>query len=93
MEKTGMMSASQKAKMRMGRIAKAQTSKDGKVKARPRPTRAMIRAKCADCLNLKGNGCRGFDCSVRACPLYLAMPWLGKDLPAHMKDDQAAGRT
>ena len=54
---------------------------------RARPTRAMIRAMCSDCLNLKGNRASGFDCGIPSCPLWPAMPWQGKDMPTHLKPD------
>lgn len=50
-----------------------------------RPTRAMLRAKCAECLCLKDNGCRGFDCEVSDCALYPAMPWRGRPMPERLR--------
>lgn len=52
---------------------------------RARPTRAMVRAKCAECLNLAGNRCGGFDCDVLDCPIYPAMPWRGKRMPLKLR--------
>ena len=75
--------------MQLARLQQCEMSKKGIVATRVRVTKALIRAKCADCLNLEGNHGHGFDCLVPACSLYRAMPWLGKEMPAHLKDGRA----
>ena len=51
-----------------------------------RPTRAMIRAKCAACLDLPSPRSHGYDCLVADCALYSAMPWRGREMATRLKD-------
>ena len=54
-----------------------------------RPTRAMMRRMCGDCLCLEANKARGFDCEVSACPLYGAMPWRGRAMSKALQGPEA----
>ena len=54
-----------------------------------RPTRAMMRQMCGDCLCLVGNRANGFDCEVPSCPLYGAMPWRGRPMSKALRGEEA----
>lgn len=69
--------------MRSTSLLRASESKERK--RRVRLNLRMVRAKCAECLNLSGNGCRGFDCEIDDCALYPVMPWRGVEMPARMR--------
>lgn len=53
-------------------------------------TRREVMACCAECLNLRGNGCRsGWDCLVPECVWYARMPWRGKPMPKRLQSADA----
>ena len=54
--------------------------------------KALIRAKCFDCLNVLGNDCgTGWNCEMgeehtdNFCPLYPAQPWKSIAMPQKLR--------
>ncbi len=69
----------QKAKMKAGALrARAEGKKPRK---RARPTLAIIRAFCRECL-----GGNRWDCLVESCPLYPCHPYHGVPVPKSKRD-------
>ena len=51
-------------------------------KVKPVSYKKLVRGKCLDCLNVKGNGLTfGWDCELPRCSLYEVMPWRGRPMP------------
>lgn len=62
----------------MNNSTKGTPERERQARGKPkRVTRAVVRAKCLDCL-----GGRKWDCEIRDCALYPWQPWPGRAMPS-----------
>lgn len=85
---SGVMRMAEEAKKRtlskehLDALARGRAAKAGQPHQRAvRPTRAIVRAKCIDCL-----GGYSYDCKSPDCPLFSVHPFRGRSIPETYRD-------